>query len=129
MIIVYQITNLKNNKIYIGSTTRGIKFTKHSHKSASTTVSHRNKDGDLRPIYKAIKKYGFHNFMYNTMAEFESKKDAYEFKEACVTEFKAMNPKYGYNCTTGRLDAYTMNKKTREKYLKTQKAKLCLNLL
>ena len=123
-VIVYQVTNLKNNKIYIGSTTRGLKLTKCFHKSASIKDSHRNKDGDSRPIYKAIKKYGFYNFMYNTMAEFESKKDAYEFKEVCVVEFNAMNPKYGYNCTTGSLNkGYKFNQETRGKMSESMKGK------
>ena len=124
IVTIYQTTNLKNNKIYIGSTTRGIKFTKYSHKSASIVDSHKNKNGDLRPIYKAIKKYGFYNFMYNKMAEFDSKKDAYEFKEACIMEFNAMNPKYGYNCTTGSLDkGYKMNKETKAKFSESFKGK------
>lgn len=123
IVTVYKTTNLKNNKIYIGSTTRGLKFTKFHHKSASTTEENRSKNRNSRPIYKAIKKYGFYNFMYNTMAEFESKKDAYDFKEACIVEFNAMNPKYGYNCTTGRLDKYKMNKETKEKISKIQTGK------
>ena len=115
--VVYQATNLKNNKIYIGSTIRTLKETKYSHKHCA------NK-GDSRPIYQAINKHGFYNFIYNIMGEFQSKDEAYEFKEVCVKEFNAMNPKYGYNCTTGRLDKYVMNKQTRERISKIQEGKI-----
>tara|TARA_Y100001973_G_C5181396_1_gene325145 strand:+ start:797 stop:1699 length:903 start_codon:yes stop_codon:yes gene_type:complete len=114
--MVYQATNLKNDKIYIGSTTVGLKKTKFFHKSCADR-------GESRPIYMAIKKHGFYNFIYNAIGEFQSKSAAYEFKEACIIELNAMNPKYGYNCTTGRLDKFKMNKETREKISEIQTGK------
>ena len=107
--IIYQSTNLKNDKIYIGSTIMGLKQTKLHHKSCANR-------GHSRPIYDAIKKHGFYNFIYNEIGEFQSQDKAYEFKEACIREFNSMNPKYGYNCTTGRLDkGFKMNKETKAK--------------
>ena len=107
--MVYQATNLKNDKIYIGSTIAGLKKTKLHHKSCANR-------GHSRPIYDAIKKHGFYNFIYNEIREFQSQDKAYEFKEACIMEFNSMNPKYGYNCTTGRLDkGFKMNKETKAK--------------
>ena len=71
--MVYQTTNLKNDKIYIGSTIVGLKKTKYFHKSCADR-------GESRPIYKAIRRYGFYNFIYNTMAEFDSMEDTYKLK-------------------------------------------------
>ena len=82
-IIVYQATNLKNNKIYIGSTIKTLKETQWHHKHCA------NK-GDSRPIYQAMNKYGFYNFIYNIMGEFQSKEEAYKFKEECIKEYKTI---------------------------------------
>jgi len=112
-VIVYQVTNIKNNKIYIGASIRDIKYTKYSHKFFSN--KHNFYGMDKRPIYQAMKKHGFYNFMYNVMGEFQSKDEAYEFKEGCIAELNTMNPKYGYNCTTGSLYNYKVNKETSEK--------------
>ena len=109
-ITVYLMENLKNNKIYIGCTSQGIKAIKFHHKSNGRKISKRNS-----PIDKGMKKYGFCNFRYSIIGEFQSLEDAYKTKEACIKESKAMNPKYGYNCTTGRLDKFKMNKETKLK--------------
>ena len=119
---VYQITNLKNNKVYIGSTTLSMKKTQWYHKSHGTKF--KNYKGQSRPLYKAIKKHGFYNFIYNVIGEFQSRNEAYEFKEACIEEFNLMNPKYGYNCTTGRLDKWKLNKETRERISEIQTGKV-----
>ena len=115
--MVYQTTNLKNDKIYIGYTTMGLKQTKFSHKSCANR-------GDSRPIYEAIKKHGFYNFIQTAIEEFQSQDEAYEFKEACIMEFNSMNPKYGYNCTTGSLyKGYKMNKETKARLSEAFKGK------
>ena len=115
--MVYQTTNLKNDKIYIGSTIVGLKQTKFFHKSSANI-------GKSRPIYQAIKKHGFYNFIYNEIGEFQSQDEAYEFKEACIVEFNSMNPKYGYNCTTGSLHkGYKMNKETKARLSEAFKGK------
>ncbi len=115
--IIYEITNIKNNKMYIGSTSVGIKYTKQSHKSFSDR-------GHSRPLYDAMKKHGFYNFIYSIAGDFDSKEDAYKFKEAFILEFNTMNPEYGYNCTTGSLNkGYKMNKQTKEKISKSHTGK------
>tara|TARA_Y100000593_G_scaffold65282_1_gene120331 strand:- start:178 stop:1119 length:942 start_codon:yes stop_codon:yes gene_type:complete len=114
---IYQATNLKNNKVYIGSTIRSLKETKFHHESCTNR-------GVSRPLYDGMRKHGFYNFLYNTMEEFQSQDEAYEFKEVCIAGLNAMNPKYGYNCTTGRLDRYKMNKETREKISEIQTGKI-----
>ena len=91
MSYIYKITNLKNNKIYVGATTRHphIRFAEHCNDA---------KRFPDRPLYKAINKYGKENFDIKIIEE-------------CKNEERFMREKYwieyfgsfknGYNATVG----------------------------
>lgn len=63
---LYKITNLINNKIYIGQTKRPNKrWYDHRYKSAPTKI-----------IHYAINKYGAHNFTFEIIAISKTQEDA-----------------------------------------------------
>ena len=54
---VYKITNLNNQKVYIGVTVKSVQERWMEHMKASRRENIQN-----RPLYKAMNKYGFENF-------------------------------------------------------------------
>lgn len=64
MAYIYKITNIINNKIYIGATTKTVKdrFRSHIKDSKSNRCKH-------RPLYKAFNEYGIDNFNIEIIEE------------------------------------------------------------
>ena len=64
MAFIYKITNLINNKIYVGKTTKTLeeRFQTHLHDSKKEKLSH-------RPLYKDMKEYGAENFSIELLEE------------------------------------------------------------
>ena len=65
---IYKITNLINQKAYIGKTTNTIKERWGEHISESKSERAKN-----RPIYRAINKYGIENFSIELVEEVDIK--------------------------------------------------------
>lgn len=90
MAFIYKITNLINNKCYIGKTERTIEERWKEHLKKRNTI-------DL-PLYRAFKKYGIDNFQITTLEECPSElvddRETYWilFYNSCED---------GYNCTLG----------------------------
>ena len=85
MYYVYQITNIINQKIYVGV-----------HKSNSPNDGYM---GSGTAIIRAIKKYGIENFQKEILAEFDDEKDAYDLESQIVTEeFVADDRTYNVRC-------------------------------
>lgn len=93
-IIIYKITNLINNKIYIGQT---INFTERirQHKEIPFRKNSQEKD---KPLYRAMRKYGIENFKF----EIIDKADTFEtansleiyyisFYDSCIDSGKGYN--------------------------------------
>lgn len=108
--IIYKITNLINNKIYIGQTTR----------SLSDRISEYKNGNSNNIIDKAIKKYGFINFKFeiidtsNTIDDLNLKEISY------IKEFKSNNRNIGYNILEGGRNSIP-NQETRDKLSKSHK--------
>jgi len=86
--VIYKLTS-PSGKVYIGRTVNFYNRMK-DHK-------HEAKDGNIRPIYKAIRKYGWDNFTKEIIDE------VYTIEEAIIRESKYINEynsvKNGYNST------------------------------
>lgn len=92
---IYKITNLVNNKIYIGQTRFDTKVRLHQH-------FYEAKKGNLQfPLYRAIRKYGEDNFQLDIIEEVEdnilNERERYWIK---YYDSYIKNNK-GYNCTYG----------------------------
>lgn len=94
MYYIYKITNLINNKIYIGQT----KNPDHRWRQ------HKNKAKNEKPdmvICQAMKKYGIDNFIYEIIACCKTQEDIDFTEELIIKQLDSCNSEKGYNIATG----------------------------
>lgn len=93
MAYIYKITNLINDKIYIGKTNRTIeeRFKEHCNE-------YKKERSEKRPLYNAMNKYGIENFKIEQIEEcsLEESSDKEKYWIEYYGSFK-----YGYNATIG----------------------------
>lgn len=108
--IIYMITNIKNNKKYIGITTRSNGFSgryPHSGKGIEKVYKffkyNKNKNNPYNEhLYRSIEKYGFDNFEVNENFYIAySKEDLLEKERFFINFYNSNNYKFGYNHTNG----------------------------
>lgn len=93
---IYKITNLIDDKIYIGKTTYPIEKRYYAH---LWTSEHKN---DTRSkIHNAIRKYGKENFKVEKIEDCDSIKLLNERERYWIKELKAQNSDIGYNIAPG----------------------------
>lgn len=85
--VVYLITNIVNNKKYVGITTRSIDSRFEEHCKADSLIG------------KAIRKYGKDNFTIEIIAETTSKEDTVEKEIYYISNYNSFEN--GYNLTIG----------------------------
>lgn len=90
---IYKITNLVNQKIYVGKTTKTIEERWKTHWADAQRVNINN-----RPLYKAFNKYGKENFKIECLEECSI--DTLNDREIYWIE-RLGSFKYGYNATKG----------------------------
>ena len=94
MFSVYKITNLINNKCYIGSSIR-VEKRWQQHKN---TAFNENSPQYNYPLYKAFRKYGIKNFTFEVIADnFVSIEEMREYEKEMIIFYNSLN--YGYNQT------------------------------
>ena len=92
--IIYKITNLINNKIYIGQTTQEphIRFNRHKRSAKD--------DNPEIVICRAIKKYGEENFSFEIIEE-NTPYEQLSLKEGnWILHYKSNQKEFGYNIIT-----------------------------
>lgn len=110
--IIYKITNILNNKIYIGQTTQ--KFNKRisQHKRDS---KHRNSY-----LYNSIKKYGFDKFEFKILEECSNIEKLNIREIWFIKTYKTQNRNIGYNIHSGGRN-YTIPDDEKKKRSERQK--------
>ena len=98
-VVVYQATNLMNNKRYIGVTKRGLSVRRKQHLADA-------RRGSGVPLHAAIRKYGCENIMFEVLVDFQD-----DFDLAKVYEWEMISkhrPEYnlpaGGDCGTAHPD-------------------------
>ena len=91
MAYIYKITNLINNKIYIGKTYKTIekRFQEHILDSRKKTEEH-------RPLYSAMRKYGIENFKVELIEETNNPEEREQYWIEYYNSYHN-----GYNATKG----------------------------
>lgn len=93
MAYIYKITNLKNNKVYIGKTSYSVdcRWKQHIRDSKKRLCEN-------RPLYRAINKYGIENFIIETIEECDNQV-VNEREKYWIEQYRSF--KNGYNATIG----------------------------
>lgn len=92
--IIYRVTNKTNQKIYIGRTVQGLYRRKWSHESKA-----RKSSNDM-VFTRALKKYGFENFIWDIIERCDNKEELNEMEFHYIKQYKSFE-KNGYNATLG----------------------------
>jgi group I intron endonuclease len=91
---VYLITNLVNNKKYIGITNQGFKVRWKHH-------CYEAKSGSTFHLHRAMIKYGFDQFYIEVMCECETYERLKELEKIYIEKYNSYNRDFGYNLTKG----------------------------
>ena len=118
---IYKITNLNNNKSYIGQTDQEYK---------SRWQQHRWLSGDgTSPLHKAMREEGKENFVFEVICscfaeDIEKLKEELNRRETHFIDlYLATNKKFGYNCNRGGYGDSSLGKKRSEEARARIKAK------
>lgn len=107
MIGIYKITNTINNKVYIG---QSINIQKRWSSHRTKPFNKNSNTYDL-PLYRAIRKYGLSNFIFEVIEECEADK-LNEKEQFYIQKYKANDSNFGYNLTMGGSTATVPSKLT-----------------
>lgn len=94
--IIYKITNLINNKVYIGQTIQPLKKRIGQHFSNCTLSKYTN-----LPLYNAIAKYGKDNFKVDVIDNAITKEELNKKEEMWIYKLNSTNRNFGYNIARG----------------------------
>ena len=95
MFVVYKITNLIENKCYIGSSVR-VEKRWQQHINASNNPNNPHYD---YPLYKAFRHFGLENFIFEIIADdFETVWEMEEYEQQMIDFYNSVKPN-GYNQT------------------------------
>lgn len=94
---VYQITNVINNKSYIGIT-NDYKKRWSNHRTVYNNKSSKEYD---KPLYRAFRKYGIDNFTFKVLKEGLSLDQANLIEQELIQSLHTLTTENGYNVTKG----------------------------
>lgn len=91
---IYSITNIINNKIYIGSTLKTFRVRFNAHINLLKSNKH-----DNIIIQNSWHKYGEENFVFNIIESFDfiSQDELLELEEKYILLYKSLDRNFGYN--------------------------------
>lgn len=111
---IYKLTNIKNNKSYIGQTVREPEERWKEHRSHANT--------DSTPLARAIKKYGWDSFKTEVIDTAQTAEEADEKEKYWIEYYKTCIQVYGreagYNITPGGEGVIRITEEQRELMLK-----------
>ncbi len=117
MAYIYKITNLKNNKVYIGQTKRHWKVRKSDHRYRLKKGDHRNPH-----LQSSYNKYGPETFEFEVLEECSTSK-VDERECYWIEKYNACNRLLGYNLEKGGNGNKELSDETRAKLSKAHQGK------
>lgn len=103
--IIYKVTNLLNNKIYIGKTKYSLEFRKKKHQNCKQETY----------FHRAIRKYRVNNFKWEIIDRAKTEKELSNKEKNYIKLYKSNKSKFGYNLTDGGEGLVNPSRKTRNK--------------
>lgn len=116
MYYLYKITNLLNDKIYIGQS-KNPSARWRRHKSDSKLLKNKSHLGC------AIRKYGIDNFRFEIIVQAKSLEDIDYAEVLCIKQYKSSDRKFGYNISEGGNGKRIVSQETRDKIAKINTGK------
>lgn len=95
MFYLYRITNIINNKVYIGQSNKE-KDRWRQHKYFG-----KNPEKTGQYIHRAMAKYGIDNFIYEVIAVCTTEEYANELETILIAQYNSRDKQYGYNLAPG----------------------------
>lgn len=92
--IIYKVTNIINNKIYIGQTIHSLNIRKSQHERS-------HEYGYKTAFSNAIKKYGKENFIWEIIYETDCIDDLNRMESFYIDKYKSLVTENGYNLKGG----------------------------
>lgn len=118
----YKITNLANNKIYIGKAISvDERWRKHK------VAAHRQDPNDYSYLHRAMNKYGFENFIIEIIDEYLNEEESLQAETQFIKLFNSNNRDIGYNLTEGG-EGSSGFKHSLESRQKMSQTKMAINL-
>lgn len=97
MSFIYRILNIKNNKKYIGKTSRKLQYRKSQHFSELRRNTHHNSY-----LQRSFNKYGEENFKLEILVEGKfTNEELNKLEKIYILLYGTTNEKYGYNLAAG----------------------------
>lgn len=116
--LIYKITNLINNKQYVGQTTLSLQDRIYNYKKEVKWKP------DSRPIIKAINKYGFDNFKFEIIKDnIKTKAELDYWEKFYISKYKTLCSYNGYNIELGGNGPGKHSEETKRKIAEAQKGK------
>lgn len=112
--IVYKITNLLNEKSYVGITTKTIEERFNSHFNRATK--------ERSAIQKAMKKYGKENFIIEEIDFANNESELFQKEKHWISHYNTFS-KFGYNLTEGGGGIPNMSNEIKNKISKSKTGK------
>lgn len=115
---IYRITNLLNNKVYIGQT-----------KDPKTRWSRHKSDAKLNKktnyhLYDSMRKYGIDNFLFEIIVQTQNIENIDCLEIDCINLYNSTDPNIGYNNSPGGQSNKLVSKSTREKISNSLKGRI-----
>lgn len=105
---VYCITNLVNQKRYVGKTINPNSRWKSHRKGIRTQQK-------LKPLPNSIRKHGKENFVYKILCVLQSEEEAYELEKKLIAKWNLVDREFGYNLHEGGRGGTNPSPETRAK--------------
>jgi len=120
--VIYKVTNLINNKIYIGQTIKSLNTCKRGHFSDA-----RNNRFNGSIFLRAINKYSHNNFFWEELCECFSRKELDIMENFYICFYKSKDLDIGYNLIQGRgRSGYVLSEDSRKKISRKAKERLSI---
>lgn len=94
--IIYKITNIVNNKVYIGLTTKTLEKRWKGHLNSINS-----KTKSSRYLYSSMKKHGINNFKIEEIEKCENINALFSKEIYWIKKYNSNNKNFGYNLSSG----------------------------